>query len=52
MMSSTHGVTFAWPMRSWICLSNRVSIGIGSAMPAVDADQRDGAAAPHDVDGE
>src|SRR3954447_23887808 len=33
MMSSTHFFTFAWPIRSWICLSNRVSIGIGSAIP-------------------
>ena len=33
MMSSTQRLTFAWPIRSWICLSNSVSIGSGSAMP-------------------
>jgi hypothetical protein len=33
MMSSTQRLTFAWPMRSWICLSNSVSIGSGSAIP-------------------
>ena len=32
-MSSIQRFTFAWPMRSWICLSNIVSIGSGSAMP-------------------
>ena len=49
-MSSTQRLTLAWPIRSWICLSNSVSIGIGSAIAAVDADQRDRAAAAHRVD--
>ncbi len=33
MMSSTQRLTLAWPIRSWICLSNIVSIGIGSLWP-------------------
>ena len=33
MMSSTQRLTLAWPIRSWICLSNIVIIGIGSAVP-------------------
>lgn len=32
-ISSLQRRTLAWPMRSWICLSNMVSIGMGSAMP-------------------
>ena len=52
MMSSTQRRTFAWPMRSWICLSNSCSIGIGSVIAAVDADERDRAAAADDVDRE
>ncbi len=30
MMSSTQAFTLAWPMRNWTCLSNRVSMGMGS----------------------
>jgi hypothetical protein len=33
MRSSIQRLMLHWPMRSWICLSNKVSIGIGSAMP-------------------
>ena len=33
MMSSTQRLTLHWPIRSWICLSDSVSIGIGSAFP-------------------
>ncbi len=33
MMSPTQAFTFAWPMRSWICLSNSVSMGMGSIIP-------------------
>ena len=32
-MSGTQRCTLAWPIRSWICLSNMVIIGIGSAIP-------------------
>ena len=49
-MSSTQRRTLAWPMRSCTCLSNIVSIGRGSAVAAVDADDRDGAAPADDVD--
>ena len=33
MMSGIQRFTLAWPIRSWICLSNNDIIGIGSAMP-------------------
>lgn len=33
MISSLQRRTLAWPMRICTCLSNRVSMGIGSAMP-------------------
>ena len=50
--SSIQCCTLHWPIRSGICLSKRFMNGVGSAVAAVDAAQRDGAAAAHDVEGE
>ena len=32
-MVSVHALTFAWPMRIWICLSKSCSMFMGSAVP-------------------
>jgi hypothetical protein len=49
MISGTQRRTFAWPIRNWICLSNGVIIGSGSAIPPY-TPERDRPTATDEVD--